>query len=66
MLLSQKIARVCPSLALTLDFDFDFDFDFDADADADAGLRQQWISKLYALRVESKAFAFQNWLGNPG
>ena len=31
-----------------------------------AGLRQQWMSKLYALRVESKAFAFQNWLGNPG
>ena len=29
VLLSQKIARVCPSLALTLDFDFDFDADAD-------------------------------------
>ena len=31
-----------------------------------AGLRQQWISKLFALRAESEAFAFQSVLSNPG
>ena len=35
VLVWKKLARYCPSLALTLDFDFDFDIDVDADADAD-------------------------------